>query len=258
MLEEAANEHRLELDLGGPIVETRIFGRITRRGWPGCAVSWVRLAWVSLALVFVILGAIDLDLGPAEARLGRRPAKKLGPLGQVFGYWAPTCGRPKSSQSCSVGSNRWVGRARRPSRWPAALAGNHRRLDAGSPDVAGARDPCRGSVRDLLVRQPGADRSIGGDRAGFRSWAWPRWQRSTAIFTRIRPGRRIWAALAFLAGGWPPLVVMGLAIIAIGQDVGFFSRRLLLAAMLTAIALVLLADLVSSDRRSGRPRSRCR
>lgn len=77
-------------------------------------VSWVRLAWVSLALVFVIVGAIDLDLGPVEARLGLAAGERAGPVGQVFGYSARTCGRPKSGPvSCSLSSNHWVGLARR-------------------------------------------------------------------------------------------------------------------------------------------------
>ena len=43
---------------------------------------------VGLALFFVILGAFNLDLNPSEARLGLAAGEKLGPLGQVFGYWA--------------------------------------------------------------------------------------------------------------------------------------------------------------------------
>ena len=38
----------------------------------------------------------------------------------------------------------------------------------------------------------------------------------------------LWAALAFLAGGWPPLVVIGLAIIVIGRTTAKFSLGLVL------------------------------
>ena len=48
-----------------------------------------RLIMIGLSLFFVILGAINLDLNPAEARLGLAAGEKLGPLGQVYGYWAP-------------------------------------------------------------------------------------------------------------------------------------------------------------------------
>ena len=44
----------------------------------------------------------------------------------------------------------------------------------------------------------------------------------------------LWASLAFLAGGWPPLVVIGLAIIVIGKKTAYFSIPLLLPPLLTA------------------------
>ena len=45
----------------------------------------------------------------------------------------------------------------------------------------------------------------------------------------------LWAALAFLAGGWPALVVIGLAIIVIGRTTAKFSRALLVPTLATAI-----------------------
>src|SRR5262249_46255974 len=46
----------------------------------------------------------------------------------------------------------------------------------------------------------------------------------------------LWASLAFLAGGWPPLVVIGLAIIVIGRTRSGFSVPLLVPPAVTAIA----------------------
>ena len=46
----------------------------------------------------------------------------------------------------------------------------------------------------------------------------------------------LWASLAFLAGGWPPLVVIALAILVIGRRGSRFSLRLLLPPIGTAIA----------------------
>ena len=45
----------------------------------------------------------------------------------------------------------------------------------------------------------------------------------------------LWAALAFLAGGWPPLVVIALAIIVIGRTTAKFSPGLLLPPLVTAV-----------------------
>ena len=50
---------------------------------------WERLALAALAIFFVLVAAIDLDLGPGEARLGLASGERPGPLGQVVGYWAP-------------------------------------------------------------------------------------------------------------------------------------------------------------------------
>ncbi len=50
------------------------------------AVVW--LSFAALAIGFVIVGVDALDLGPEEARLGLAAGGSVGPLGQVFGYWA--------------------------------------------------------------------------------------------------------------------------------------------------------------------------
>jgi hypothetical protein len=44
-----------------------------------------------------------------------------------------------------------------------------------------------------------------------------------------------WASLAFVAGGWPPLLLIGLVIIVIGRPGSFFSARLVLPPLVTAI-----------------------
>src|SRR5262249_21242397 len=44
----------------------------------------------------------------------------------------------------------------------------------------------------------------------------------------------LWASLIFLAGGWPPLVVIGLAILVIGRRGSSFSVPLLLPPRVTA------------------------
>jgi hypothetical protein len=49
---------------------------------------WQGLVLAALATFFVVVGAIELDLGPGEARLGLAAGERPGPLGQVVGYWA--------------------------------------------------------------------------------------------------------------------------------------------------------------------------
>src|SRR5262249_5384577 len=85
---------------------------------------WVRVAWVSLALIFVIVGAIDLDLGPAEARLGLAAGERPEPLGQVFGYWAPDLWPAPVWPSIVLAQLDPLGRPSSPAvRWPAAFGG---------------------------------------------------------------------------------------------------------------------------------------
>jgi hypothetical protein len=45
----------------------------------------------------------------------------------------------------------------------------------------------------------------------------------------------LWASLAFLSGGWPPLVVIGLAVIVMGRNTARLSLALILPPLLTAI-----------------------
>src|SRR5271169_2839914 len=44
-------------------------------------------ALVGLALAFVVIGAVNFDLGPSEARVGLAAGERIAPLGQLFGYW---------------------------------------------------------------------------------------------------------------------------------------------------------------------------
>ena len=72
----------------------------------------------------MIVGAIDLDLGPVEARLGLAAGERAGPVGQVFGYWAPDLWPAQVWPSILLTQLEPLGR---PSsavvRWPAAFAG---------------------------------------------------------------------------------------------------------------------------------------
>ncbi len=122
---------------------------------------------VGLALFFVILGAINLDLDPSEARLGLAAGEAVGPLGQVFGYWAPDVWPAQVIPSFLLGRLEAFGRPSPAAvRWPAALAGIIAGWMIARSMSMALRPAGRRSLGDLLVRQPGPDRSIAGDRPG--------------------------------------------------------------------------------------------
>ena len=85
---------------------------------------WSQAALVILAAFFVLVGAIDLDLGPSEARLGLAAGERPGPLGQVVGYWAPDLWPAQVLPSFLLAQLEPGGRPSSAAvRWPAALAG---------------------------------------------------------------------------------------------------------------------------------------
>jgi len=198
--------------------------------------SWARFVLVGLALAFVVAGAIDLDLGPLEARLGLAAGERLGPLGQVFGYWAPDLWPAEVFPSILLAQLEPLGRPSSAAvRWPAAFAGIiagwilTRRMSRGvGIRAAVVLGVCWFSSLALIDRSGGSglDLILGlGTLATI--------DRLMARGSDLIAG--LWASLAFLAGGWPPLVVIGLAIIVLGRRAVDFSWRLLLPPFLTAI-----------------------
>jgi hypothetical protein len=198
---------------------------------------WAQLTIAAIAVGFVIVGADALDLGPAEARLGLASREHFGPLGQVVGYWAADLwpaqvllGKvmsllqpPYESSSGAV-------------RWPAAIAG----LIAGFlliKSMARAQgnraavilgfcwfgtialvDRSAGAGVDLMV-------ALGTIAAIHR------------LMTRgpdLLAG--LWAAWAFLTGGWPPLAVIGMSAVVLANRSGGFSGRLIVPPLLAFVA----------------------
>src|SRR6516165_11024457 len=174
----------------------------------------LRLVLAGLALGFVVWGVAALDVGAGEARLGLAAGERIGRLGQVLGYWAPDLWPAQVLPSLVLASLEPVGRPTTAAvRWPAALAAI----------LAGwglARGMCRvlGLRAAILVGccwfgcLAVIDRSaaVGPDLIlGLATLA--------AIDRLLTRGSDwtagLWASLAFLAGGWPPLVVIGLALI---------------------------------------------
>ncbi len=98
---------------------------------------WEWLVLGLLATFFVLVGAIDLDLGPSEARLGLAAGEQPGPLGQVVGYWAPDLWPAKVVPSYILALIEPGGRPTSAAvRWPAAIGGNPCRVDLVAQDGA--------------------------------------------------------------------------------------------------------------------------
>ncbi len=201
----------------------------------------IRLALAALALGFVVLGADGLDVGPSDARLGLAAGGSIGPMGQVLGYWAPDLWPAEVLPSIALARLSPGSRANSAVvRWPSAIAailggwvlarGMHRSFGyrpaiwvaVGWFGCLAVIDRSAGAGLDMIL---GVATLAAVDRLLARGADW---------------AAGLWAALAFLAGGWPPLLLIGLVILVIGRPGSFFSARLVLPPMATAIGWSIL------------------
>ncbi len=197
---------------------------------------WTGLVLVGLAVLFVGVGAVGQDAGRQEARLGLAARESVGPMGQVLGYWAPDLWPAQVLPSLGLVRLSAGGRASTATvHWPAAIAAivaglilawsTTRTLGNRAAILFGL---CWFGSLALFDRSAGAglDMILGLALLGTIDRLLRR--RSDAL-------AGLWASLAFLAGGWPPLVAIGLAVIVIGRPGSSFSLRLLLPPLGTAI-----------------------
>ncbi len=210
------------------------------------------IAVIGLALGFVVLGADALDLGPQEARLGIAAGERPGPVGQVFGYWAPDLWPAQVWSSHLLAMVESGGRPTSAAvRWPSAIAGIIAGwiLVNGMSRAFGLRAGvflglCWFGSLGLIDRSSSTGLNL---IMGLGTLA--------AIERLITRGSDrvagLWACLAFLAGGWPPLVVIGLAVIVIGRKTAYFSIPLVLPPILIATLLVVLGGFDRFCRRLG-------
>ena len=175
----------------------------------------------------MLIGGGKLDLGPIESRLGLAAGEPFGPFGQVFGGWEPSLWPAQVAPS-----SLWAwGEGGTPTsasvRWPAAIAG----LLAGLVLARRVHGACSGSRTAILTMLCWfgslalIDRSAGAGLDLIAGLA------TVAALDRIL-GRGsdwvagLWAALAFLAAGWPPLALIALATVVIGRrGTGLTLRR---------------------------------
>ncbi len=190
---------------------------------------WVAPLLAFMAITFVLVGAGSLDLAAADARLGLAAGESIRAVSQVYGYYAPDLWPGRVAVSAFAGMFEEGKRATAASvLWPAALAAvaigwllARRMAQTVGPRVGllfglswfgclGVIDHSGTTGLEFLSGLA----TIGAlDRLLTRGSDW------TA---------GLWAALTFLAGGWPPVLLIFLAVIVVGRGGASYSPRLLL------------------------------
>jgi hypothetical protein len=223
-------------DEAGPATVRR---RVDRPRWSShpATVPLIRgLAVIAMAIGFVLIGGGALDLGPIEARLGVAAGEPLGPFGRFCGGWEPSLwpAPVALSRAWAWGEGGTTGAGA--VRWPPAIAGvligfllTRRMLGALGPGASVLVGLCWFGSVALIDRSAGAGLDL---IMGLGT---------VAALDRII-GRRsdlvagLWASLAFLAGGWPPLALIALATLVIGRPESGLSVKLILPPIATAVA----------------------
>ena len=198
--------------------------------WPSKAGRPVVLA---VAVLFVLIGGASLDLGPLDARLGMASGEAPGPYGRVFGYWDPSLWPLPVAFGRAWAFFEEAGPTQNVVRWPAAIAGV--------------------LVGVILARR--ARRTLGARAGVLVALAWcgslAMMDRSAAAGLDVVAGLGTiaaldrllargsgwavgaWASMAFLAAGWPPLAVLGLATVVLGRSGTTWSWSMTLPVLAT-------------------------
>jgi len=190
--------------------------------------------FVAAAVGFVIIGGGNLDLGPTEAKVGLSAVEPLGPFGQILGGWDPSLwvGTVFPSRLWAVVSG--MGNAAIV-RWPAAIAA----IVIGLFLVRSVR-ATMGSRTACLV----ALCWFGGvamiDRSADAGLELIAGLGTILALNRLLTKGSDWtaglfAAWAFLAGGWPPLALIALAIVVLGRSGTSISLRMIVPLVATVV-----------------------
>lgn len=209
------------------------------------SLAWPLLA--AMAVGFALAGSGNPDLGSADARVGLAAGGSLGPLGEVYGYWAPDLWPGRVAPSIVARLFEEDGIATPGSvLWPSALAAMAiggilaRRLMNTLGErtglwfglcwfgCLGVIDHSGGTGLDFLS---GLAIVAATDRLLSKGSDW---------------AAGIWASLALLAGGWPPLLVILMAVLVIGRNEASFSARLILPPLATFVGWSIWAIFTAS------------
>lgn len=197
--------------------------------------SWCGPVLAALGLFFVLFGGADSDLRSADARIGLAASAAFSPLGQVFGQWKPDVWPLRLAVS------RLFFFLQEPGRpvsgtvlWPAAIAG------AVAGWIIARRLIAEGKIRLGLFFGFAWFGSVALlDHSGSAGLDMVTGLSTIAALDRLlhrgsgwKTG--LWAALAFLSGGWPPLLLLAVTILVLGRREADFSLRLILPPVVAA------------------------
>jgi hypothetical protein len=189
------------------------------------------LAWPILGVLagtFVLLGAGDLDVGPIDARVGLAASGPFGPLGQVYGHWAPDLwpGRVAVSALASLFEEGRIATAASVL-WPAALSAvaigallAWRLMQSAGTGTGLWFGLCWFGCLGVIDHSAGTGLDLVSGLAVVAAL--------DRLLSRGSDGTAgLWTSLAFLTGGWPPVLVILLAVLVIGRKEAGYSPRLL-------------------------------
>ncbi|MDR3618828.1 MAG: hypothetical protein P4L85_05710 [Paludisphaera borealis] len=200
-------------------------------------VAWCGPVLVALGLCFVLFGGADSDLRSADARIGLAASTAFSPLGQVFGQWQPDVWPLRVALSRLLFFTQEPGRPESGTvLWPSAVAG----MVAGW--IVARRLIEAGKIRMSLIFGFAWFGSVAMlDHSSSAGLDLVTGLATIAAIDRLLNGASdwktgIWAALAFLSGGWPPLVLLVMAILVLGRREADFSYRLILPPVIASSA----------------------
>ena len=190
---------------------------------------WAAPLLALMAIAFVLVGAGSLEVGAADARLGLAAGESVRAVSQVYGYYAPDLWPGRVAASALAAIFEQGKRATSASvLWPEALAAvaigwllARRMARTAGPRVGLLFGlswfGCMGVVDHSGAT--GLEFFSGLATIGALDHLLKRGSDWTA---------GLWAALALLAGGWPPVLLIFLAVIVLGRGGASFSPRLVL------------------------------
>ncbi|MEJ7639124.1 MAG: hypothetical protein WKF75_14410 [Singulisphaera sp.] len=198
--------------------------------------SLARVAFVALASGFVLVSGGDLDPGEIESRLGLAAGAGIGPFGQVFGGWEPSLWPARVAPSVLWSWAEGGMPTTAALRWPSAIAGvliglilARRASSVLGPRAGVMVGVCLFGSVALIDRSAGAGLDL---IAGLATVA--------AMDRLLGRGSDLvagaWTGLAFLAAGWPPVVLIALATVVIGRPESSLSFRLVAPPLAAAAA----------------------
>jgi hypothetical protein len=214
-----------------PSFRLRADAPISQLGFRGLAGP---LVFVATAVGFVLIGGGNLDLGPTEAKLGLSAIEPISPFGQTLGGWEPSVwvGSVLPSKLWSA-----VGGLKNAAivRWPSAIAGiilgyllcRSMRLSL-CPRASALTALCWFGGLALIDRSADAGLDL---IAGLGT---------IAALNRLLTKGSDWvaglfAAWAFLAGGWPTLALIALASILLGRAGARLSIQMALPVLAAVV-----------------------